>query len=156
MPRYFLHSCSKIQARREKDLTSEMRLNSAKNVRLKKRDEWTKNGQKAKCKCKKMAQLGQKATLLLTQEKNLCHHWQIIMGKSKQKYNVRLHFYLAQFRNVNLRAMLFSFWWRFPVVVSIDSSTKIWFHFLRFLSHRFSYQSSSSFGFDPLMPKLLM
>ena len=38
MPRYFLHSCSKIQARREKDLTSEMRLNSAKNVRLKKRD----------------------------------------------------------------------------------------------------------------------
>ena len=39
MPRYFLHSCSKIQARREKDLTSEMRLNSAKNVRLKKRDD---------------------------------------------------------------------------------------------------------------------
>ena len=38
MPRYFLHSCSKIQARREKDLTSEMRLNSAKNVRLKKQD----------------------------------------------------------------------------------------------------------------------
>ena len=38
MSRYFLHSCSKIQARREKDLTSEMRLNSAKNVRLKKRD----------------------------------------------------------------------------------------------------------------------
>ena len=36
---YFLHSCFKIQARREKDPTSEMRLNSAKNVRLKKRDE---------------------------------------------------------------------------------------------------------------------
>ena len=41
MLRYFLHSCFKIQARKEKDHTSEMRLNSAKNVRLKKA-KWIK------------------------------------------------------------------------------------------------------------------
>ena len=38
MLRHFLHSCYKIQARKEKDLTSKMGLNLAEYLRQKKRD----------------------------------------------------------------------------------------------------------------------
>ena len=38
MLRHFLHSCYKIQARKDKDLTSKMGLNLAEYLRQKKRD----------------------------------------------------------------------------------------------------------------------
>ena len=41
MLRHFLHSCYNIPARKEKDLTSKMGLNLAKNLREKKRDVFT-------------------------------------------------------------------------------------------------------------------
>ena len=49
MLRHFLHSCYNIPARKEKDLTSKMGLNLAKNLRQKKRDGlllWSKDAEK--------------------------------------------------------------------------------------------------------------
>ena len=40
MPIHFPYSCYKIQARKEKDLTSKLGLNLAENLRPKKRDEF--------------------------------------------------------------------------------------------------------------------